>query len=127
VAVNPDGSKVYVTNEVSSNVSVISSATNTVISTIPVGTGPIGLAVMPDGSKVYVANRGAGSVSVINTATNTVTATVAVGANPTAFGVFIRPPAATQSVPTLSEWAMLLLALSLGGLAVQALRRTSTI
>ena len=40
----------------SSTVSVIATATNTVIATIPVGVAPIGVAVTPDGSKVYVAN-----------------------------------------------------------------------
>ena len=37
-------------------VSVIDTATNTVIATIPVGSSPFGVAVTPDGSKVYVAN-----------------------------------------------------------------------
>jgi YVTN family beta-propeller protein len=36
VVVNPDGSKVYVTNAISSTVSVIDTATNSVSATIPV-------------------------------------------------------------------------------------------
>ena len=53
VAVIPDGSKVYVAaNEGSDNVSVIATATNAVIATIPVGHRPRGMAVNPDGSKV---------------------------------------------------------------------------
>ena len=36
VAVSPDGSKVYVTNDISNSVSVIATATNTVTTTIPV-------------------------------------------------------------------------------------------
>ncbi len=60
--------------------SVIDTATNTVIATIPVGVQPAGVAVSADGSKVYVANhRQAGTVSVIDTATNTVTATIPFG------------------------------------------------
>ena len=59
--------------------SVIATATNTVIATIPVGAEPLGVAVTPDGSKVYVANSH-NSVSVIDTATNTVTATITASA-----------------------------------------------
>ena len=56
VAVNPDGTKVYVTNSDGNNVSVIDTATNTVTATVNVGNGPFGVAVNPDGTKVYVAN-----------------------------------------------------------------------
>src|SRR5262249_30821174 len=69
----------YITNLVSPNVSVIDTATNTVIATIPVGIGQNGVAVTPDGSKVYVANVNVPFVSVIDTATNTVIATIPVG------------------------------------------------
>ena len=80
----------YITNYLDNTVSVIDTATNTVTSTVPVGSSPIGVAVTPDGTKVYVANSGAnslngeddGSVSVIDTAKNIVIATVKVGPNP---------------------------------------------
>jgi YVTN family beta-propeller protein len=51
VAVSPDGSLAYVTNLNlnAGTVSVINTATNTVIDTIPVGTQPFGVAVSPDG------------------------------------------------------------------------------
>src|SRR5215467_14560911 len=74
----------YITNIGDNTVSVIDTATNTVIgSPIPVGLAPLGVAVTPDGSKVYVANSGAATVSVIDTATNTVSATITVGSRPT--------------------------------------------
>ena len=63
VAATPDGSKVYVANFSSNNISAIATATNTVTATIPIGTFPEGVAVTPDGSKLYVANDGADSVS----------------------------------------------------------------
>ena len=86
VAVTPDGKTVYVTNEGDGTVSVINTATNTVIGS-PINVGcpiancgrkttniPSGIAVTPDGSKVYVGNLGApGYASVIATASNTVT------------------------------------------------------
>ena len=57
MAVTPDGSKVYVANRSDNTVSVIATATNTVIGPpITVGSVPFGVAVTPDGSKVYVAN-----------------------------------------------------------------------
>jgi YVTN family beta-propeller protein len=42
----------FVANSGSNNVSVINTATNTVVATIPVGTNPNRLAVTPDGTHV---------------------------------------------------------------------------
>ena len=81
VALTPDGTKAYVTNN-SNQVSVINTSTNTVISTETVGYAPTGLSISPDGTKAYVVNANNNSVSVINTATNTVATTVAVGSYP---------------------------------------------
>jgi YVTN family beta-propeller protein len=60
----------------SNSVSVIDTATNTVVATIAVGSRPFGVAVSPDGLRVYVANYAGSSVSVIDTAANAVIATV---------------------------------------------------
>ncbi len=82
----------YVANVNSSSVSVIDTATNTVVATIPVGLFPFGVAVTPDGKHVYVTNNngGSGNVSVIATATNTKVAAIPVGHGPT-MGVAIGP------------------------------------
>ena len=64
------------TNNSTTSVSVIDTSTNTVIATVGVGHGPLGVAITPDGSRAYVANVGSSSISVINTGTNTVIATV---------------------------------------------------
>jgi YVTN family beta-propeller protein len=80
VAVTPDGTQAYVTNLGLlgvSTVSVIATASNSVVATVAVGTNPAGVAVTPNGKHAYVANGGSNSVSVIATATNTVVATVA--------------------------------------------------
>ena len=42
----------------SGTVSVIDSATNTVVATIPVGGGPIAVAISADGTRAYVTNLG---------------------------------------------------------------------
>jgi YVTN family beta-propeller protein len=59
--------------------SVISTATNTVIASIPVGSDSV-LVVSPDGSKVYVIV--ASAVSVIDTTTDAVIARITVGSFP---------------------------------------------
>jgi YVTN family beta-propeller protein len=100
VAVNPAGTKVYVTNSDKNTVSVIDTATNKVTATVKVGNGPCGVAVSPDGKKVYVANHGINSISVIDAATNKVTATVKVGNGP--YGVAVNP-AGTKIYVTNSD------------------------
>ena len=65
LAVNPDGTQVYVTNQGSpidyvyfpGSVSVINTETDTVTTTLPIGHWPNGIAVTPDGKNVYVANQ----------------------------------------------------------------------
>src|SRR5262249_30349888 len=79
----------YVTNLGSGTVSVIDTATNTVVATVPVGFAPRGVAITPDGTHAYVVNTNSDTVSVIATATNTVVATVPVGSFP--FWVAITP------------------------------------
>jgi len=74
-AVTPDGSKVYVVNQGSNDVSVIDTGSNTAIATIRVGASPSGLAVTPDGSRVLISSLNARKVVVISTSSNKVTAT----------------------------------------------------
>ena len=78
---------------------MISTATNAVVATVPVGSyGPSGLAITPDGALVYVAlNSGPGGVAVIATETNSVVATVNVGG---AGSVAITPDGAEAYVGT---------------------------
>ena len=82
----------YIANSNSSNVSVINTANNTVVATVPVGTSPEGVSVSPDGTKVYVTHININEVRVINTANNTVVATVSVGTSP--YGVSVSPDGA---------------------------------
>ncbi|NBS77257.1 MAG: hypothetical protein EBT28_07575, partial [Betaproteobacteria bacterium] len=58
---------------------MINTATNTVTSTITVGSNPSLVAASTDGSNVYVVNILSNSVSVIGTGTNLVTSTIPVG------------------------------------------------
>src|SRR5713226_7130086 len=87
--------RAYVINEFSNTVSVIDTATNTVVATITIGTAvPFGVAITPDGTRAYVTHVGDNTVSVIDTATTTVVATIPVGAVPVGLvpeGVAITP------------------------------------
>lgn len=68
--------RLYVTNFLSNDVSVIDLNAGRVMATIPVGKGPTGMAVSPDIQQVYVANSLSGTISVISTAINQVTDTI---------------------------------------------------
>jgi len=78
-----------VTNPDSNTVSVIDTAANAVVATIPVGLLPRGIAITPDGTRAYVMDLGDNTASVLDTATNAVVATIPVGKAP--FGVAITP------------------------------------
>ena len=89
---NPAGTRVYVTLSASNQVTVIDTATNTVIGApIAVGNVPRNVAVSPDGNTIYVTNVTSNSMSVIDAATRTVAATVALppGSNPE--GIAVSP------------------------------------
>src|ERR1022692_3995072 len=76
----------YVSNS-ANTVSVVNVATNSLITTIDVGSGPESVSLSADRTRFYVANRGSNLVSVINTATNTVIATIPVGISPAGIAV----------------------------------------
>ncbi len=95
-------------------VSVIDTAANVVVATIPAGqgcscVGSDGVAVSPDGALVYVPNELENSVSVIRTATNSVIATIPVGTGPIAVAaspdgerVYVVNGSGTTSVSVIS-------------------------
>lgn len=74
VAITWSGAFAYVANSAASTVSVIDTSTNTVVSTIGVGSTPHG--VVLDGVFAYVTNEVSNTVSIIDTRTNTVVDTV---------------------------------------------------
>lgn len=97
LAVNSEGTRVYVPKETSGAVSVIDTNTSKVIATIKGLSSPYAIAIAPDGKKAYVTNNSGavfenGTVYVIDTDTNTVTDTVKVGSVP--HGVAVSPDGA---------------------------------
>ena len=83
------GPYAYVANVNSNSVSMIDILTSLPVATIPVASGPWGVALSPDGKQVYVSNENSNNVSVIDTATSTVIATIPVQSNP--FGLAFTP------------------------------------
>jgi YVTN family beta-propeller protein len=68
-AVSPDGSRLYVTNYYSNNITIIATKSKKAVTSVEVESQPLGVAVPPDGSKAYVANSYSNSVTVVNTNT----------------------------------------------------------
>ena len=64
---------------VSGTVSVIDTASNSVLKTIDVGLHPTGMALSPRGDRIYVTNANSDTVSAIDTTTDTVVKTLHVG------------------------------------------------
>jgi YVTN family beta-propeller protein len=77
----------YISDSGSNAVSVIDTASNSVVATIAVGMQPIGVAVNATATRVYVTNRGANTVAVIDAANNSVIAAIPVSAQPTGVAV----------------------------------------
>ncbi|MDX1385432.1 MAG: hypothetical protein R3190_17405, partial [Thermoanaerobaculia bacterium] len=67
IALSADGTELYVANTTSNTVDVISTASNTVTSTVRVGIDPVAVAPRPGSSEVWVSNHVSDSVSVIDT------------------------------------------------------------
>jgi YVTN family beta-propeller protein len=85
IAATPDGSRLYVANEDSGNVSLINTATRRELMRIPLpgDSSPYDVAVTPDGAEVWVtSHETSGFVHVIDTSTNAVAASIRVGREP---------------------------------------------
>ncbi|KQY04043.1 hypothetical protein ASD37_24870 [Mycobacterium sp. Root135] len=95
VVLNRDGTRAYVANYADGTVSVVNSATNTVIgSPIKLGILPQAMSTNADGSRLYVVgletSTYAGRLTVVNTVTNKIVGTpIDIGAYPT--GIAVSP------------------------------------
>ncbi len=82
VATTPDGSRAFVANIGSGNVSVIDLALRRVLATVATGKGAEGIAVTPDGREVWVTNRDSDTISILDARQPKVLASVASGKFP---------------------------------------------
>lgn len=89
LALTPDGSKLYVsqfTTSSTNKVSVINTATMTLIKTISVWTMPHGIRMNHHGTLLYVANMMSDNISVIDVATDSVVVTIFLANDVNPFG-----------------------------------------
>ena len=92
MAMAPDGARIYVANDGDDTISVVSTATNTVVDTWPAALGgpvPRALAVSPDSQRLYVARRD-GWLTVVDVASRTRSAELQLGLG-SLFGVAASP------------------------------------
>lgn len=89
VAIKPDGSRVYVAN--GNYVSVIDTATNAVIATVPTAGTPRGILVARNGQYVYTSNYLSGKFSILDSTANTIVATLTLSSTSQPYGMAENP------------------------------------
>ncbi|AKB27136.1 40-residue YVTN family beta-propeller repeat [Methanosarcina siciliae T4/M] len=83
ITFNPAGTRVYVTKQRdNTDISVINTATNTLMAPVIVEPSTYGIAFTPDGEKIYATNTFNNTIYAIDAATNKVTANISVGDSP---------------------------------------------
>ena len=82
MASSPDGRLLYVVCQDSDEVRVVDVQSSKVISSVPVGRMPRGIALSPDGRQLYVTNAWSDTVSVVDTAALQVVQTLPTGSEP---------------------------------------------
>lgn len=94
VIASPDGSKIYVANQNSSNISVINTSNNTVAATIALaaGTKPRGFGISSDSTRLYASDFSSnGRLTTINAISNTIANTANLGSTRYPIGVVVTP------------------------------------
>jgi YVTN family beta-propeller protein len=108
LAISPDGSRLYVANNLDNTLSIVDTASGAIVATAAVGSNPYAVVLSHDGRTAYVSNWGgdqtvtapsataplgtvtsvtAGSVSLVDAATGAVKGKVRVGTHPSALAV----------------------------------------
>lgn len=87
VSASAAGPKAYVGNFKDNTVSVIDTASNGVVATVPVADGPDGIVVSRDDAQVFVSGSSASVLSVIDAASDKVVASIEVGKGPQGLAV----------------------------------------
>lgn len=87
VAISPDGSRAFVAQR-GGNISVIDTATNAIVASVPDAQAPSRLAIGPRGGRGFVTDSGSNSVTAFNPISgNVVGAPVAVGSSPAGIAI----------------------------------------
>jgi YVTN family beta-propeller protein len=75
LGITPDGSRLLVTNFHDGSVTLIATATSSILKTVAVGQGPSDVAISPDGSLAYIPNKFDWTITVIDIAAGAVLTT----------------------------------------------------
>ncbi len=89
IAITPDGTGLLSVNPDSNSLTLVDTASRSVLAEIPVGVDPRTVAVDNSGQRAYVANRGDDCVTVVDLTTTQVITQVMVGHQP--YGVVVSP------------------------------------
>jgi YVTN family beta-propeller protein len=84
--ISADGTRMYVANEDTAQVSVVDVPSGKIVATVKVGEEPEGVTIRPDGQVVYVTSEDDGAVFAIDTRTNKVVARIPAGHRPRSIG-----------------------------------------
>ncbi|WP_445168097.1 YncE family protein [Mycolicibacterium sp. Dal123E01] len=105
IAVSPDGTRVAIADAGTGTVSLINTATNKVIATIPVGTQAGGVVFDPTGTRFYAVDPIGNSVVAVSLPANSVGTPIGVGPNPfmTAIGPVGTPAAGKLYVTNFGD------------------------
>jgi YVTN family beta-propeller protein len=112
MAISPDGTRLYRTNQIAGSVTIFDTVNYTVLGEVRGIPSPIGIAISPDGKYAYVARQSTKTVKVINTATRQIVDSVPIEGNP-AFIAFT--PDGTAYVTTQAGSVTAVLARAGGG------------
>lgn len=122
---NSSDTKIYVVNYSSNDILTVEANTLTDIysvSSAPIalsaGGKPIGIDIDRHDFYLYVPLSSLDRLAKVSIISHTEVTTIAVGNNPAAIGLFVKD----TPIPTLSEWAVLLLGLCLGIMSIAAYR-----
>jgi YVTN family beta-propeller protein len=96
IALTADGATLLVVNPDSNSLTLLDTASHSVLAEVAVGVDPRTVAVDDAGQRAYVANYGSGKVSVVDLAAGQVVAEVSVGYRP--YGVLVSPDGASLYV-----------------------------
>lgn len=107
-----EAQSLYIANQASATLSVISTPGNNLTTTVATGLGPLGVAASADGRTVVITNSGDNTITIVDATSGNVTATVAVGQQPT--GVAITPNNATAYVANSGDNTVSVVNLSSG-------------
>jgi YVTN family beta-propeller protein len=89
LAVSPDGTRVYVTNEQGASVAALDASTGSIAweTQLPLGAYPAGIALSPDGHTAYVATQGSNALLSFDVSTGALRSSTLVGDHPVAVAV----------------------------------------